>query len=317
MTAAVVYYPHAIDLPGSAASITQLTDLSPAYNFADFIEYAAGQPAPQWSGSITSAPTIPFQTRQIKAVLDACLTTAANEGVAFNGGGANTDVYFKKGSAYGLRTADATDAHIRCRIAGAASVGGMMLYWSQITAAQGQAAEIMAHILPVWDGTNDPCVFTTEPLAVTPAVEQVLTLGPISLNGTALEGVQSITISSGVVPEVVMDAGQPFPTYVGVARYQPIIQIQGRNGDWMEDFGSRSTAFSAAPTLYLRALLQNGITDADASTTHIKATQTGAYAGTIKARRLDNRGSVELTVIPVKPAAATAVLTWTTGVAIT
>jgi len=296
--ATTVFYPHAIDF-ADGDLITQLTNITPAYNFQDVIEFSSGDTAPLWSGSLSSAPAIPFTTRQCKSILDLCDPFALptrGKVVAYDArGGGNVDVWLRKGEAFGLRTADATAEHERARLTMA------FLEWSTITATQNQLAEIACRLVAAYDGTNDPMVLTQQALSGTRAVHHLFTLGPVTLNGTALDGLQSWTMSNNTVLEVIFDSGVPFPRYIGINNHSPTLMARVRAGTLMRTIGTRGTAITSL-TWYLRKLQASALAEPDASQVHI---QFVATAGTVKARQVDNTGMVDLFFQLQRPVAVT------------
>lgn len=295
--AATVFYPHAIDLPNGDL-LTQLTNVTPAYNFQDVVEFSSGDTAPLWSGTLGAAPSCAFSTRQCKSILDLCdPLTLPSQGkvVAYDGHAGSIDVWLRKGEAFGLRTADATVEHERARLTEG------FLEWTTITASQNQVAEISCRLVAAYDGTNDPMVITQQALTgITRAVNHLFTLGPVTLNGSALAGLQGWTLSNNSNLEVIFDSGVPFPRYIGVNNYSPTLMCRVRDGTLMRTIGTRTTAITSL-VFYLRKLQASAICVADASAEHISFSCT---AGTVKARQVDNTGLVDVFMQLQRPTAA-------------
>src|SRR6185436_20732774 len=116
-------------------------------------EFSASQAVPQFTGTHQAAPDNRFSTSQIKAILDAC--TDYNVAKDYSGLG-NVDVEYKAGINSGVRTPDATLAHIRGR-----GTNNTMLCWESITARQGQIAELRCRLVHVYNAGSgvDPLVF--------------------------------------------------------------------------------------------------------------------------------------------------------------
>ncbi len=316
--AATVFYPHALDF-SDGDLITQLTDVAPIYNFQDAVAFSSGDVAPMWSGSLSAAPAITFGSRQIKSILDLC-DAAAGHGngksyVAYDGSGGSTDIWYRKGEAFGLRIADATAEHERMRMTRA------FLRWDSISAQQNQVAEIRSMCGAGYDGSNDPLIDTQQVLSGDEAVNHLFTLGPIDINGTKLDGLQGYTWQNNLVPEIVFDSGVPFPTYLAVATYSPTIVARVRNASLMRTFGGTLpdasqprglaiTSFAA----YLRKLKASDLCEADASEVHVKFSAT---AGTVKARQVDSAGLVDIFIQLQRPNAASYAFTYDTTAAIT
>lgn len=273
MTTSVVYYPHAIYLPGGTV-ITQLSDVQPGHNFMDLTEFAAGQPVPQFTGTHQAAPDNKFSSSQVKAIMDAC--TDYNIAKDYSAG--NVDVEFKAGINLGVRQAEAALTHIRARAA-----SNTMLVWESFTARQGQVTELRCRLVHVFNSASgvDPLVFTNSlALAQVSAIAYLFTLGPVKLNGSFLESVEEVTWNNNVEYEEVTDSGDAFLTYVGVKRTRPTISIMTRDLRTISTFGTRGTALSAL-SVFLRKKLASGINVPDATAQHLSLI---AAAGTIKAR---------------------------------
>lgn len=308
---ATVFYPHALDFADAASVITQMTSVSPMYNFQDVVEFSSGDVAPMWSGSITSAPACNFSARQVKSILDLTDPTAAHGHgkyyIAHDGTGSTCDLWLRKGESYGLRTADLTAEHERLRMTRG------FLRWDSITANQGSPAEISCMLAAGYDGTNDPLVPTQQSLLKDEAVQHLFTLGPVTLNTADVGGLQGWTMNNGIAPETIFDKGIPFPTYLGIAAYNPTLVARVRNGALMRTIGTRGTAITSL-VWYLRKLKASDLCEADATAVHIKFSAT---AGTVKARQVDNRGMVDLFFQIQKASASAYAYTYNTTMAIT
>lgn len=266
--------PFAIVFP-SGNAITQIRDLSPAHNFQDADEIPAGQNAPFFTGSDGAAPDIPIATPQIADVLSLFDT----EGICkyFGDEDENTDVYYRAGKSGGMREDVDETVHWRARCQENAFV-----YWTGLQARQGQTAEISLRILPVYNGSVDPLVFSSgESLeGITSAVQHRFTLGPIAINGSALSSETDLSWNNNISTEEIAAGGGEFPEYRAIDAYRPQLVLQTRNLNIPAAFGARGTDLTSL-TVYLRKRKQSGINFANGSTVHVKFT---ASAGTIKAR---------------------------------
>lgn len=275
MSTSAVYYPHGIYFTGGA-TITQISNHTPAHNYEDLTAFAAGQVGPQFTGSHQAAPSITIVSPQVKAVLD--LFSGGDYGISADYSGGNVDLEFKKGLNLAERVANNVAEHIRCRLQ-----ENCMAVWDTIECRQGQPAEITFRLIPRFDsGVGDPLIFTNSvALSITSAFDHVFTLGPVKLNGSFLTGVESWTLENNIEERIVHSDGDPFPTYVGVDTYSPKLTLRSNNLAYMSTWGTRGTALSAL-SLFLRKKLASGINVADATEQHIKFT---ASAGTIKSRQ--------------------------------
>jgi len=298
------FFPHAIDF-ADGDLLTQLTNVSPAYNFQDLAEFSSGDTSPMWSGSLSSAPNVAFSTRQVKSILDLCDPLAAHGNgkvIAYDAAtGGKITVWLRKGEAYGLRESNASVVHEQVVIQKG------FLQWSDISAQQNQVAELSCQLVASYDGVNDPLVFSQSALAGSQAVNHLFTLGPIHLNGAALAGLQGYTLSNNAGLNVVFDSGVPFPQYIGIVSFSPTLVARVRYADYMRTIGTRGTAITAL-NVYLRRLAASALAVADGTAQHIKFAST---AGTVKARQVDNTGLVDLFFQLLKPNTTTQPYVWT------
>lgn len=93
-----------------------------------------------------------------------------------------------------------------------------------------QPGSIQAEVWAISDGTNAPLVTTpNQALVGTPALDQVFWAGPVRLNNTLVEGVQSISVAFGITVTVRKDggagAGAKYFTHLYIDVGQPIITI--------------------------------------------------------------------------------------------
>jgi len=285
MSLASLFKLHAIT--SDSGTIGLLSDLTAAYNFSDLTEFAAGHPAPLFVGAAGSVPGFRFSTRDVGGILG-WIDTA---GIAKDLSADNCDLTFRQSKSHGTREANATETHIRGRM-----TSNALLIWDSVRATQGQAAEVTARLIPVWDGVNDCLIFTNDvALSGTISVANTWTLGPVSLNGSAVPGVQEWEWSNNIVLDEEASDGEEFNSWASVASFQPVLRLRTRELDVMADYGPRGTAVSAsAPVAYLRARKKGGINELDATEKHVKLTGVVSH-GVIKAREIANN-MAEVTV---------------------
>ena len=169
--------------------------------------------------------------------------------------------------------------------------------------------------MPEYDRSNAPIIWTPDvALSGASAVQEVYTLGPITINGDTITLVQSATYSSGVQAESIAGDGDPFPVLHEIDGAAPSLVFETRNLDVIDDFGPEGTELTAF-TGYLRARAKFGINTAVASAAHVKAV---AVDGVVKARSSKSKkATAEVFIQFTAPDDSTAPLVWSTGVAIT
>lgn len=280
MTTTIVYYPHAIYLTGGVV-ITQLSDVQPSHNFMDITEFSPSQAVPQFTGSHQASPDNRFSTSQVKAILDFCTDYGIARDISGLG---NVDVEYKAGINNGVRTPDASLAHIRAR-----GTANTLVCWESFTARQGQIVELRCRLVHVYNVASgvDPLVFTNAvALTNVSAINYLFSLGLTKINGTGLTGVEEVTWNNNIEYEEVASDGDPFLSYCGIKRFRPTISINSLDLSLISTFGTRGTALSAL-SVFLRKRLASGINVADATAQHIGLTAT---VGTVKARQVNSGG---------------------------
>lgn len=173
-------------------------------------------------GTIT--PEFSFTTTAIKAALAA----AGIDGLALTAGA----VYFQKTAAGGLRASGSN--HVKGTIA-----AGMAIP-VRLSVSHGAPATIEYRIvLRSADGTTAPIAFAASSALETGqgSVAQAYTLGLVTINGTALVGVQSVSIDFGIELWVSGGDGLVYPTHIAVARRSPSVSIQAYDCDQFVTMG--------------------------------------------------------------------------------
>jgi hypothetical protein len=89
-----------------------------------------------------------------------------------------------------------------------------------------QEAKVDCEVIPIFDGTNLPVIFS-ENIAAPTGLEDTerFTLGPIEVAGVDLTFVQSVSIDFGNMVETVGGDGDIYPKNVDVQRFAPTITI--------------------------------------------------------------------------------------------
>ena len=110
-----------------------------------------------------------------------------------------------------------------------------------IQASQGGEASISYRIIPTSaDGSASPLSVTADQSldGDQDLVDEVYTLGSIEINGTELEGIETVTIDFGIELHVGIGSGHIYPTFVGVMRRAPSITARTFDLDafetWLE-----------------------------------------------------------------------------------
>ncbi len=254
-------------IQNSSTFISQIQNARATTDIQNIISMPAGLPFPVFTGPMSIAPGVAFDTTQVKTILD--LTGALTSIVDLSG--ANTDLYFKAMTDLGRRLADATSGHIRFRMSQA------YLGVNSITAGHNTEATASCYVGTTFDGTNAPLVAAgSTALSGTPTAAQHWVAGPISLNSSQVVGVQDVTIDFGRQLFTIGGDGEVYPTFAACQSYSPTVTFRTLTHVW-QTYGIVGTAVSAM-AVYLRACNSTGRI-ADGTASHIKFTAT---TGTIQ-----------------------------------
>ena len=249
-----------------AIFIDQVANQSIDPGIQEILSSGDGQVDPTHVATMQQAPRISFSTSKL-----ATLLAEATSAFLLNGLKIDSDVtydgaefWFQKIAEGGTRTAGAN--HIKM------TVNEGLLLPRAITAAQGGIASIGLDTIITYDGTNNPIVIATgQALEGAPSISELFTLGPVSLNGTTINGVQSVSIDPGLVEIVQFGDGQVWPTFVGIMQRQPLITLTTLDVAAFNTFGLSGTAQSATDSVvYLRKIAEGGTRVADDTAEHIK-----------------------------------------------
>jgi hypothetical protein len=303
MGVATNYVLHGIQTP--SAFVSQISNGRVSSGVQQLVSYAAGWHQPLFAGNLAQKPEITFDSMDIATILGSSVTVQDLSA-------GNTDLYFRKATSQGSRTADATGVHYRLRAAMGLYVPGSIRAGSQ------SAASLSGRILCIYDGTNAPLVPAgSVALAGTQVCTNHFTSGPVWLNGAQITGVQDLSIDFGINVRQLSGDGDIYDTFACVGTQSPVVtmRILGTpSGGWQ--FGLNGTALTSA-SFYLRAINQTGRV-ANATTSHVKFAATAGYITCEESGGGDNGEAV--TTIKCQLTAAdtsTAIMTVSTAIAIT
>lgn len=256
MAISTVHVLHGI--ANGASFISQITNARPMTDLQTLVAQSAGLPFPLFTAVLGINPAIPFDTTQVKTILD---TSGALASIA-DLSAANTDLYFKQVSDRGRRVADATTDHIRLRMSQA------FLVLDRITASNQGEASASCRIGTTYDGSNNPLVPAgSVALSGTPTSAEHFVAGPVTLNGVQLPGVADITIEFNRQVLEASSDGEIYNTFAACMYYAPVVTIRGYQTAWAT-YGLNGTALSAM-AVYLRKVAANGTRVADGTAQHI------------------------------------------------
>ena len=187
-------------------------------NNATFLtETPAGHPAPLFGAVSHIKPTVAFTTPQIDVTANAL--TAWGAAVA-------AKTYQKKSSGVAPLARSGT-VHVKHEIAQAVAC------WTQMTLPALGIASANVQVYPIWNGTGSGPIVQTASVALPSGVlvpANYFAAGPVYLGGVGLvDGVQTISSSSGATFRGEGDASTVFDTYGEINVPQTIVTITTKN----------------------------------------------------------------------------------------
>ena len=248
-----------IILPGAVA-IDVLTNATIDAGITNMTERPAGHVSPMFTANQSQKPMLEFTTPQLDQVLGA---------VTLAGLSAGTITAFLKQGAVTGSTSRASSAHKKLEIAASC------VYWTSLRLPHNGLGEVTVRVQAAYDGTNDPLVYTgSTALSGNLSAGNFFGAGPVSINGTTLGGVQSITIDSGITMIQAGGESEEFDTFVGIQDSSPVVTIQFlREYNW-SSVGLRGTTLNGSTGLvcYGRKYNNKGSRVANATAEHLKFT---------------------------------------------
>jgi len=243
----------------SGQEIHSLSNEQQQFGIQTLVERSAGEVWPNFIANQSQRPQISFSTKQLDVLL-------ANVGVAGNFALTNIGAYLKKGAGAGS-VARASTVHERMVIAEAC------VYWSSIRLPHNGTGEASVMIVPIFDGSNDPIVFTGSvalPGSLTAA--SYFGAGPVAINDVAIPGVQEITIDSGIQLLQLGASSEEFDTFVGNETGHVVITIKTLEQTNWAALGLRGAVLDGTDGLvcYGRKYAAGGSRVANATAEHLK-----------------------------------------------
>lgn len=228
------------------------------------LEFAAGVVDPTYVTSMAVAPMISFACTDLATVLasfwlDGLYIPQTTVYTTL------TAMFAKIGTTAPRMT---STSHFR------AVVNNALIVPKQITANQGQRAELTVDVHCIYDGTNAPIVYTDSiALPHAASVDELFTVGKCSINGTALDGVQGVTLDFGIEVEKVFDSGNVYPVRAHVLSRRPKFEIRLKDTVNLSTYGIDGTAQSGTDSvIYFRKMQENAVTLAEATAEHLSFT---------------------------------------------
>jgi hypothetical protein len=243
--------PLQVDLnTGTDYIIDQITNMNWSAGIQEYIDQSDGSVDPSFVSGMLQDSRITATSTAIGRVLDSFDLSGASFGASDT-----VDLLFQKIASGGTRTGGSTEVSLGFATA--------MAIPRTVTANQGAEATANFEIIP-WSATGSATTTSYSASATKTAntnAEQYFTLGPVSINGTTLTGVQSLTVDFGITEMVLSGDGDGWPTFVAIRRRDPRITVQCYDLSAAHTLiGQSGTAQTATDSVfYLRKLQAGGV----------------------------------------------------------
>lgn len=244
----------------STVEFSQLRNTSYDANIESLLEAPAGHPFDMFGADMSQKPKINFETNDLATLL-------ANVGVNGLALGAST-YFFKLSTAVGT-VARATTSHSKIVVASS------LAYFSQIRLPHNGPGTAQVTVCAVYDGSNEPFVASgSQALSGNITATSYHGAGPLSLNGTAVTGIQEITIENQVTLQEAGSDSELYDTFIGVEKVRTAVVIKTFSlVNWGAVLGLNGLALNGSTglTLFMRKFAAGGTRVANGTAQHIKA----------------------------------------------
>lgn len=302
-----------VALTGTGAfTLSHITDFTPSPGIEQVVMGADGNVDPTFIAVPGVDPRFRLTTTMLATLLAKASSAFLIQGLPFETGGAGLtglDAYLLKHAQGGTIASGTVHKKI-------SAVKGMLIPRA-IQCAQGGNATMGLEVIPIsTDGATAPVSHTDVTAPAATAVSELFTLGPVQINGSAVDGVQNVSIDPGLSVVVMGADGNPYRTFCGITARRPGVQFVTTKASCIDTFGWTGAALSATAVVYLRRYQQGSVVYGDGESQHIKMTLT---EGHVAWRDIPTRhGGQALATVSITPRKGTpAIIIIATGAAIT
>lgn len=241
----------------AAGQINQIQSYDIDPGILTMVHCGDGQVDYQHAAVLAQEPRMAFATTAIARALGIA-------GISGYAVAAAADFYFQKVAAGGTRTGGATSLKLT-------TSKGILIPTSLEADNDNYARLGMELIALSTDGAAaalTPAADQTMP-AIT-ATDQGFVVGPIAINGTVMEGVESLSVNFGLGLVVKRDGGEVYPTFAGILKRKPSLTFRTTNVGLMASLGQAVAQGITDSTFYLRKVSKNGDRVALITAEHVK-----------------------------------------------
>ena len=242
----------------NAVFMDQVSDYMCSLAVQEAIANGDGLVDPTFVATGSQAPRLSWTSSKVATILGSC----GISGLALS---STLTAFFQQITKGGTRAG--ASSHIRLTVN-----EGLVL--PRTLNADQASASLSLECIATYDGTNNPIVIAAgQSLTGTPSVTEQFVAGPVSINGTTLNAVQSITIDFGIAETVAAGDGQVWPTFVAIGERRPRITIQSLDVGFLNTTGISGVAQSASDSvIFLRKVAKGATRVADDTAKHISFT---------------------------------------------
>ncbi len=246
----------------SAGQVNQITTRSINPGLETMVERSDGQVDPTFAAVMTQAPTVTFDTTAVARAL----AYIGLSGLAITGAGTPTDLWFQRIAKHGTRMTGSSSTKF--------TVAEGIIVPTKLEASAKAFASVgySVHACST-DGAASPLAVTNN--AAMPTIvstREYFTVGPASINGTAIENASSFSFDPGIEVQVLHDGGAAYPTFSFIQARKPTITIKTTNLAIITTLGFYAGQNATDSVFYLQKCQQNGMRIANGTAEHIKLT---------------------------------------------
>lgn len=246
----------AIVINSTQINVLDNANLDPEFEMA--MERAAGEVSPSHVAIMSMAPSISFRTKEVAKVLG---VVSPLTGLCFPTG--TVVCYFAQKGKCAPTLGNGN--HVS-----ATFTSGLVVVES-ISADQAGDAVLEGKIYAIWDETDPIVQFSNSanlPSNIT--VSEKFTLGPVNINGTAIDDVQSVRWEFSPQVERTSATGQAYPTMVNLETISPVVRVGILDASRLNTYVLGLAQSASATNSYLRKLANMGSRVADGTAQHVK-----------------------------------------------
>lgn len=246
--------------------IDQISEFSIDPAIDEIVQGADGSVFNNFAAIGQQSPKMTFTTTKLATVLAKIGLNGSVIDVAGTAQGVGLVAWFQKIAQGGTRVTGSN--HVKMTIA-----EGLLLP-RQISASLNSPATLSLEAIATYDGTNDPVVVATaQALTGSPSVTEMFVAGPVKINGVTLDGIQEITVTTGIKEILQFGDGEVWPSFAAIMTVQPEITVKTLDAVSISTFGLVGAKQGAtASKVYLKKIDEGGTRVADATAQHISFT---------------------------------------------